>query len=116
VLPKVKLAKLAVLASVLAFALPGISALGCVGYGNSAKVEAPVPANAVTATFRVIGMHCSGCEERVQNALHRVDGIYKVDVRVADSRVIVTFDHDKVSADAIAGAIAAAGFQAAAVV
>ena len=77
------------------------------------KVEAPLPANAVTATFRVIGMHCAGCEERVQNALHRVNGIYKVDVSWADKRVVVTFDKTKVSTDAIARAITAAGFWAA---
>ena len=108
--------RLAVLARVLALALAGASTLACPGHGDLVKVDSPLPANAVTATFRVIGMHCAGCEERVQNALHRMNGIYKVDVKLADSRVVVSFDRATVSADAIAGAIAAAGFQAAVIV
>jgi len=108
---------LAVVASALAFVLTGTSALACAGHEESAKdaaakAEAPPPANAVTATFRVNGMHCPGCEERVQNALHRMNGIYKVDVSLANKRVVVIFDKAKVSAEAIVRAISFAGFQA----
>jgi copper chaperone CopZ len=109
---------LAVAASALAVALTGTSALARPGHEESAtaeaKAEAPLPANAVTATFHVNGMHCPSCELRIQNALHRVNGIYKVDVNMSDKRVVVIFDKTKVSADAIASAITAAGFQASA--
>jgi copper chaperone CopZ len=108
--------KLALASSVLAFALAG-SALACPGHENEKTVkneakDVAVPANAVTASFRVNGMHCAGCESGVKEALNKLNGIYKVDVKMADKRVIVAFDKSKVTPDAIAKAIAAAGFEA----
>ena len=110
--------KLVLAASVIAGALSFGTVMACPGHEgeksakNEAKPAEAVPANATTAAFRVTGMHCAGCEERVKNALRRLNGIYKVDVKMADKLVVVTFDKAKVSADAIASAITAAGFQA----
>src|SRR6266496_3226445 len=95
-------AHLTVVASILALALVGRLTLARAEHEEPARTDAkdgaPAPTNAVTVTFRVIGMHCPGCEERVRNALHRVNGIFKVDVKIADHRVVVSFDKDKVSA------------------
>lgn len=38
-------------------------------------------------TLRIDGMHCGGCEDRVQNALSRAEGIRSVDA-----------DHEQVTA------------------
>jgi len=111
--------KLAVASSILALGLAG-SALACPGHEsekttkNEAKSDVAVPASAVTASFRVSGMHCAGCEDHVREALNTLKGIYKVDVKMADKRVVVSFDKSKVTADAIAKAIAGAGFEASA--
>ncbi len=109
--------RLAVVASALAFAMVGGSALACPSRDSEkaeAKADKPVPAGAAVAAFRVNGMHCAGCEDHVREALNKVDGIYKVDVKMADKRVVVRFDKAKVSADKIAKAITDAGFQASA--
>jgi len=71
-----------------------------------------VPASAITASFRVTGMHCAGCEDHVREALNKLDGVYKVDVKMSDKRVTVAFDKTKVSAEAITKAMNDAGFQA----
>jgi copper chaperone CopZ len=112
--------KLALASSLLGTALVFSSALACPEHDkqkssqNEAKPAAPVPASAVVAAFKVTGMHCEGCEEHVREALNKVDGIYKVDVKMADKRVIVSFDKAKVSADAIAKVLTDAGYKASA--
>lgn len=117
-MPNMTKMKLALASSVLAFAFAG-AALACPGHDDEKTVkndvkESPVPASATTASFRVSGMHCEGCESSVREALNKLNGIYKVDVKMADKRIIVAFDKSKVSADAIAKAIIGAGFQASA--
>jgi copper ion binding protein len=115
--------KLALASSMLAGALAfatALPALACPGEDseksakNEAKPAAPVPATATTAAFRVTGMHCAGCEDHVREALNKVDGVYKVDVKMADKRVIVSFDKAKVTAETIAKTISDAGYKAAA--
>jgi len=111
--------KLALASSVLAFGFGALAgqAFACPGHedettaNNDAK-DTAVPANAITASFRVNGMHCAGCEDHVREALNKLKGIYKVDVRMADKRVIVAFDKSKVTPDDIAKALASAGFEA----
>ncbi len=110
--------KLALVSSLLALGLVSLSpavAGACEGHEKSAKVEqkAGAPTGQVaTATFRVDGMHCSGCTEKVQAALAKVDGIVKVDVKLADKRVVVSFDSAKISAEKIAKLISDAGYPA----
>jgi len=108
--------KIALASSALTLALFG-SALACPGHDDEKTVknetkDVAVPASAITASFRVSGMHCAGCEDHVREALNKLNGIYKVDVKMADKRVVVAFDKSKVTAEAIAKAISSAGFQA----
>ena|SRR5215475_13617059 len=108
--------KIALASSALALMSAG-SALACPGHENEKTVQneakdAAVPASAITASFRVNGMMCEGCEHKVREALNKVNGVYKVDVKIADKRVVVSFDKSKVTAEALAKAITGAGFQA----
>lgn len=44
--------------------------------------------------IKVEGMMCSGCENRVQNALKTVDGVEKVVANHVDGTVTVTLNKD----------------------
>jgi copper chaperone CopZ len=81
---------------------------------NATTKQTPVPASATTAAFRVDGMMCAGCEGNLRTALNKLNGIYKVDVKMADKRVVVAFDKSKVTSESIAKAIVDAGFKASA--
>jgi copper chaperone CopZ len=104
--------------SVLAIGLAAAPSSACPGKEQTAKAEqkkdAPIPASATTAVFKVDGMHCAGCGDKIQTALAKAGGVYKVDVKSADKRVTVAFDATKISADKIAKIISDAGFPAAA--
>jgi mercuric ion binding protein len=112
--------KLALASSLLAGALSfSTAALACPGHEKEKTAETdgqkgPAPAHVATATFKVDGMHCSGCADHVKEALNKVNGVYKVDVKVADHRVIVSWDADKTTAEKVAKAISEAGYPAAA--
>jgi copper chaperone len=112
--------KLVLAASVIAGALSFGTAMACPGHEgeksakNEAKPAEAVPANATTAAFRVTGMHCADCKSHVEEALNKMNGVYKVEVKMADKRVVVAFDKAKVSAEAIAKAISDAGYPASA--
>jgi copper chaperone CopZ len=109
--------KLALAASILASAFTLSTALAC-SEDSQAKAKtantkvAAVPASATTAAFRVEGMMCAGCEGRVREALNKVDGVYKVDVKMTDKRVVVAFDKAKTNADSIAKVMIEVGFKA----
>ena len=111
--------KLALASSLLASMFSFSAALACPDHetkdkAESAEVKGPAPAHLVTASFHVDGMHCSGCADHVKEALNKVNGVYKVDVKVADHRVVVSFDGDKLTAEKVAKAITEAGYAAAA--
>lgn len=44
--------------------------------------------------LKVEGMACSGCENRVQNALKTIEGVEDVKARYIDKRVKITFNQD----------------------
>lgn len=121
-LSRTKLAFVTSALTLALFHLPGVggsAAVACPGNESEKTAKndskaAPVPASAVTAAFRVTGMHCAGCEDHVREALNKLNGIYKVDVKMADKRVIVAFDKSKVTPEAISKAMTEAGFQASA--
>lgn len=55
-------------------------------------------------TFKVVGenkMHCGGCEQRVDNALHRLEGVGEVQASFQTQEVTVTIDESKLSADQV---------------
>lgn len=62
------------------------------------------------AKFQVQGMSCQGCVRHVQRALSRVDGVGATVVSVG--HVTLEYTPDKVSREAIAAALAEAGYPA----
>lgn len=64
--------------------------------------------------LRVSDMHCQACEQRLQAALARLDGVAAVDADHATGRVRLRFDPSRTSPDVLAPAaaerIAQAGF------
>ena len=45
-------------------------------------------------TIKVKGMVCTGCENRVKNALNEIEGIKKVDANFKTGEVKVEHDHE----------------------
>lgn len=44
-------------------------------------------------TYKVNGMHCSACVEKIKKALKEVNGIKEVDLDLQDSMMILSMDH-----------------------
>lgn len=103
-------------AAFLSLGLAAPSADACEGHkGKDAPAAKAQPAQKpATASFKVDGMHCGGCGDKVKAALIKQDGVTKVDVKVADKRVVVDFDAAKISAEKIAKIISDLGYKAAA--
>jgi copper chaperone CopZ len=108
--------KLILASSLFAGALTVSTAVACPGKEKTAKAEenVPAPATATVAMFRVDGMHCDGCGDNIKTALTKAGGVYKVEVKAADKRVVVTFDKTKITAEKIAKVISEAGYPASA--
>ncbi|MBX5468182.1 MAG: heavy-metal-associated domain-containing protein [Firmicutes bacterium] len=64
-----------------------------------------------TYQFRIQGMHCVDCAHRVETALKGVPGVQTARVHYLRRRAVVEAD-DAVSVDALARAVAEAGYQA----
>ncbi|ADL07500.1 copper chaperone CopZ [Thermosediminibacter oceani] len=62
-------------------------------------------------TLKVSGMSCSHCKHAVESAVKALPGIEKVDARVEDGKVDVSFDPSKVSLEQITRAIEDAGYE-----
>lgn len=60
--------------------------------------------------IEVDGMFCASCVKRVERALLKTDGVSEANVNLATERANITFDPDKVSLDALTGAIERAGY------
>ena len=110
--------KLAFASSVLAAGLFSFSpAVACEGKEKTAKAESKqaAPTGPVTtATFRVDGMHCGGCGDKVKDALAKASGVTNVEVKTADKKIVVSFEPAKISAEKIAKIITEAGYPASA--
>ena len=66
--------------------------------------------------FKVEGenkMHCAGCEQRVDNALHRLEGVGEVRASFQTQEVTVTIDESKVSAEQVRERLEQLGYVAA---
>jgi uncharacterized protein len=61
--------------------------------------------------FTVDGMSCSSCEQRIEKAVRRLDGVSAVRASASISEVKVTFAPDVVDQGAISTAIDGAGYQ-----
>lgn len=67
-------------------------------------------AAARTVTLSVPGMTCPVCPITVRQALRKVPGVEKVDVRYAKREAIVTYDDARTNVAALARATADAGY------
>ncbi len=110
--------KLSLAAAVLAFSFgaPQIAA-ACPGHkGGTAQKDKKKeqPARVATASFHVTGMSCDGCGEKVKTTLAQTAGVVKVEVKVADKRITVDYDADKLSPEKIAKIISDLGYPASA--
>ncbi len=61
--------------------------------------------------FRVSGMSCSACEQRIEKALARVEGVLRsaADYRAAQVRVV--FDPTRTSEEAVRSCIEQVGYE-----
>ncbi len=60
--------------------------------------------------LQVKGMTCTGCETRIEGALHALPGVKKARAQVKNGSVEITYDADKASMEAIVKAIEAQGY------
>ncbi len=67
----------------------------------------------ILARARIKGMHCAACSARIERILRARGGVARADVNLAAESLEVVFDPDQDSVQAMAQAIADAGFEAA---
>lgn len=60
--------------------------------------------------LQVSGMSCSGCEERIGNALSRLDGVRRSSADHEGGQVRVAYDPAQVSAETVRGRIEEMGY------
>ena len=61
--------------------------------------------------IKIEGMSCNNCVKHVTHALEEVDGVTRVRVSLSDKEAVV-HGHESVSEDALANAVASAGYKA----
>lgn len=61
----------------------------------------------------VAGMRCVACEQRIQQALAKVDGVLRSTADHWAARVTVVFDPARTSAEAVQNRITQAGYEVA---
>lgn len=62
--------------------------------------------------FKIEGMHCEGCSNRLTKVLNSLDGIVNASVSLEKKEANIEFDETKVSIKEIKEVIEDAGFQA----
>lgn len=90
---------------VLLFVL-AIFAFACT---NKPAEPASYTANKVV-NLSVEGMTCNGCEQTIQEAVLKINGVTEVKASYLDSLVVVSFDSTATGPDAFAQAITDAGY------
>jgi copper chaperone CopZ len=67
-----------------------------------------------TVDFRVVGeeqIHCTGCEQRIANALRRLPGVLRVLASAQSQRVAVTIDPAQVGPEQVRARLEQLGYQ-----
>lgn len=67
--------------------------------------------NNKTAIFKVNGMHCGGCANKIKNAINQVSEQNSTNVDVGSGEVSVKFDSGSVSTSSLKNAITSVGFE-----
>ena len=65
-----------------------------------------------TITIPVNGMHCGACQNRVQTALTKTDGVREARVDLAKKSATVTYDEASVLPEKLVQVINATGYEA----
>ncbi|MGC6768678.1 heavy metal translocating P-type ATPase [Enterococcus sp. LJL51] len=65
-----------------------------------------------TKTFDIEGMSCASCAQTVEKAAGKLTGVTKASVNLATEKLTMDYDEEKLSDQAIAQAVADAGFRA----
>ena len=60
--------------------------------------------------IRIEGMHCHRCEQAIQKALTRRDGVHEVEVDFNSKQASVLYDHDKATIKDLTDAVTEAGY------
>ena len=68
----------------------------------------PLPAEAQTVTLRISGLHCSACDDAVESALKKLEGVLTCDSDHQKGTAVVEFDASKISSDALVTTVNAA--------
>ena len=64
-----------------------------------------------TRVFRIGGMTCAACSNRIEGAIGEIDGVQSVVANFGNNTATVTYDESKVTEDMIAKAVTGAGYQ-----
>ncbi len=75
-----------------------------------AAAEAQPAAQAVTITVK--GMHCGGCQKRIQSALSKLDGVKSVAVDLKGEKADVSYEAAKVTPETLVQEIIKLGYKA----
>ncbi len=65
----------------------------------------------MVARARIKGMHCAACSARIERILRARDGVSRADVNLAAESLELAYDPDQDSLEAMAQAVAGAGFE-----
>ncbi len=63
------------------------------------------------ALLNVEGMTCTHCAESIENAVGSLNGVVEVSVSVADGKVSVEYDNERVNIDTIRDIIEDQGYE-----
>lgn len=70
------------------------------------------PTTRASVDFRVEGMHCGACANRLQDVLTRVQGVIDAEVSFDETRAVVTYDPRRLTTARLVQVIEEAGFRA----
>jgi copper chaperone CopZ len=65
-----------------------------------------------SAKFKVTGMSCGHCRQKVEQALKQVDGVYSAVVDLQGGEAEVDFNDDVATAQQLVASVTRAGYQA----
>lgn len=69
--------------------------------------------NSTHTTLRAEGFSCPSCVAKIEKQVGRLEGVDKVEVKFASSKVEVDHDPSKASVDDLVAAVAKAGYKSA---
>jgi mercuric ion binding protein len=110
--PLILRAKSSIMKNLFFIAIIAAFIAGCSGKSTSTD-NAQSTTTAVadkTITLAIEGMTCTGCENTIQEAVTKIDGVKSIKASHLDSTAVVSFDESKTSIAAIGDAINEAGY------